>query len=61
MTSKNKTYQVFNNRGKKWTPEEDQLLIQRFKAGNKPAVLAELHGRSDNAIRSRLKKLNVIY
>lgn len=60
MTHKTKTYQVFDNRGKKWTPEEDKLLVQRFKAGKKPAVLAELHGRSNNAIRSRLKKFKLV-
>ncbi len=59
MAGKNKPYKVFNNRGAKWTSEEDLLLKQRFNAGNKTAVLAELHGRSDNAIRSRLKKLKL--
>lgn len=60
MAKNKKYYQVFDNRGKEWTPEEDKLLTQRYKNGIKPAVLAELHGRTVNAVRSRIKKLEVL-
>ena len=46
--------------GSKWTPEEDEQLLEEYMNGAKIKELAELHGRSTGAIRSRLLNLNVI-
>jgi hypothetical protein len=46
--------------GKPWDEEEDQLLLQRFDAKTTIPQLAQQHGRTDGAIRSRLEKLGRI-
>lgn len=43
--------------GRPWSEEEDSVLVERFEAGMGFAELANLHGRTDGAIRSRLTKL----
>lgn len=44
----------------KWTPEEEQDLVRRFKAGAAPSDIAAVFGRSEPAIRSRLAKLDLL-
>ncbi len=41
-----------------WTEEEDEKLIQEIKQGLKTKQIAEIHQRTNGAIRSRIKKLN---
>lgn len=43
--------------GKSWNTTEDQQLREEFAAGKSVRELAELHNRTDGAIRSRLEKL----
>lgn len=43
--------------GKKWTPDEEQTLLERVKEGKKIAEIAEEFGRTSGAIRSRLNRL----
>lgn len=52
---KNKT-----NRGAKWTPLEEASLITNYKNGVTIVQLAIIHGRTEIAISSRLKKLGKI-
>ncbi len=48
------------NAGASWTEEEDNSLIEEFEAGMKLSEIAKLHGRTNGAIRSRLKKHEII-
>lgn len=49
------------NEGKPWSAEEAAQLAARFEAGvTKTRELAELHGRSTSAIRSRLRILGLV-
>ena len=43
-----------------WTEEEQAHLVESFESGSDIASLAETHGRSKGAIRSRLRKLGLI-
>lgn len=43
-----------------WTEREDKQLIEEFETGMSMRSMAEVHARSLNAIRSRLKKLGKI-
>lgn len=43
-----------------WSAEEDQQLTEFFHAGQKTKVMAKFFGRKLGAIRSRLKKLQLI-
>ena len=45
---------------KKWTQEEDKMLIRAYNNGETINNLAKLFGRQSGGIRSRLKKLNEI-
>jgi hypothetical protein len=44
----------------KWTSEEDNLLMSRFKMGTDIHDLATIHHRKVGAIRSRLQKLGLM-
>ena len=44
----------------KWSPEDDRVLLERYKAGISVKELAVLFARNEGAIRSRLKKMTVI-
>jgi len=46
--------------GGKWTDEEQAHLVESFESGSDIASLAETHGRTKGAIRSRLRKLGLI-
>lgn len=46
--------------GSKWTPEEEEQLIEEFGNGMKISEIAELHSRTPGGIRARLKKLGAI-
>ena len=48
-----------NNAGQKWTPEEEELLIERYNQGLSVEEIAALHGRGKGGIRSRLRKLGI--
>ena len=43
-----------------WAPEEDLRLRQEHQAGQSIARMAQSHGRTEGAIRSRLQKLNLM-
>ncbi|ODA68714.1 hypothetical protein A7A08_00546 [Methyloligella halotolerans] len=43
-----------------WSEDEEQALIRRHEAGETVAAIAAAHGRKPGAIRSRLKKLELI-
>jgi len=43
--------------GKPWDAEEDQSLVADFESGTSIADLAQMHQRTEGAIRSRLMKL----
>jgi hypothetical protein len=45
------------NSGKRWTDEEDEQLVKGFKDRIDTPELAEIHQRSNYAIRERLYKL----
>jgi hypothetical protein len=48
------------NANKSWTADEEARLAERFQNGSSIRVLAEAHGRTDGAVRSRLAKLGLI-
>ena len=48
------------NAGSLWSVEEDERLTSAFKSGMAISEIAKNHGRTNGAIRSRLKKLNLI-
>jgi hypothetical protein len=43
--------------GKPWDGEEDESLVADFESGTAIAELAQMHQRTEGAIRSRLLKL----
>ena len=43
------------NKGLRWTEEEDARVIEEFKAGMKMSEIAQRHGRTNGAVRSRLQ------
>ena len=47
----------YPNRGARWTPEDDERLVARYRAGARPRELMEEFGRSNGGIRSRLEFL----
>lgn len=55
-----KASEAKGNKGSKWTEQEDQQLKDNFNNGLKTSELAKLHGRSSEAIRSRLIKLGLV-
>lgn len=64
---KEKTYSVDEIRAsgltgayEKWTDEEVMQLLQEYNKGMSIKTIAEIHGRSKGAIRSRLKKEGII-
>ena len=46
--------------GKRWSEDEEALLVERFKAGNGILSLSKAHQRAPNAIISRLYLLDLI-
>lgn len=44
----------------KWTRKEEEQLIVEFGSGLHLSEIANLHGRKTGAIKSRLRKLNLI-
>lgn len=50
------TKNVKQNAGTSWTNEEDDVLRNEFQSGMKIAEIAKAHGRTNGAIRARLKK-----
>lgn len=48
------------NAGSPWLPEQDDFLRDDFEAGRTLASIAEAHGRSLGAIKSRLVKLGLV-
>lgn len=49
-----------HNAGSLWSAGEDERLANAFKSGIAISEIAKSHGRTNGAIRSRLKKLNLI-
>jgi hypothetical protein len=45
------------NQGARWTPEDDETLVTRYRAGARPRDLMTELGRSHGGIRSRLEFL----
>ena len=50
----------YPNRGARWSPEDDERLIARYRAGVGERVLMEEFGRSRGGIRARLESLGEI-
>ena len=48
------------NAGQAWTEDEDRRLAEEFEAGMKIAEIARGHGRTNGAIRARLKRQGLI-
>lgn len=48
------------NAYQRWTSEEDETLRVRYSAGEEMAALSRLLGRQPSAIRSRLRKLELV-
>lgn len=46
--------------GQPWDKDEDQRLIAAFKTGQSVRQLAKAHIRTEGAIRSRLKRLELL-
>ena len=46
--------------GESWTEDENDLLVEEVRAGANVEDIAQMHGRSEGAIRSRLKKVNLV-
>ena len=57
VKSKPKT---FENSGKRWSKEDDELLVQLFEQGLKTSELQKHFMRSYGSIQSRLAKLGLI-
>ena len=57
IAKKGKTYE---NAGKKWTKEDDDLLKQLFEQGMKVSELQKRFIRSRGSIQSRLAKIGLI-
>ena len=49
-----------NRKGKPWTKEEEEVLTRLFNQGKDIPIIAELIGRTEVAIKSRLDKLGLI-
>ena len=43
-----------------WTKEEDQQLIREYRSGKTTKELSGIHRRTAGAIKSRLKKLELV-
>ncbi len=48
------------NAGLPWTDEQRVALVEQFLSGQEIKVLAEVHGRTDGAIKSELKKQGLL-
>lgn len=48
------------NAGQAWAEDEDRRLTEEFEAGMKIAEIARVHGRTNGAIRARLKRQGLI-
>ena len=57
--NKSQTKKYRENSGKPWTKEEEKQLIDEYHEGLKVKDMANIHGRSNGAITSRLAKLNL--
>ena len=49
-----------SNRWQPWSDEEEALLVSAFRSGIRPKELAVKHGRTLNAIETRLLRLGLI-
>lgn len=49
-----------DNAGRSWSPEEDLQLKADYESGVDPKALAQRHGRTTGAIKSRLVKLGLL-
>ena len=47
----------FPNQGTRWTPEDDDRLVARYREGARPRELMDEFGRSNGGIRARLEYL----
>jgi hypothetical protein len=45
------------NQGARWTPEDDERLVSRYRAGARPREMMEEFGRSNGGVRARLEFL----
>ncbi|MEV4707982.1 hypothetical protein [Actinoplanes sp. NPDC049316] len=50
----------YPNRGARWSPEDDERLVARYRAGAGERALMEEFGRSRGGIRARLETLGEI-
>lgn len=47
----------YPNQGARWTPEDDDRLVARYRAGARPRELMDEFGRTNGGIRARLEYL----
>lgn len=59
LKAKENTKNKYPQLGQKWSPEEDQMLLNEYQQGKSFKEMGELHKRSVGAIKSRLLKLKV--
>ncbi len=52
--------QLPGNVGRAWTPEEEVVLAEEFKAGDSLPDIAAKHGRTLRAIEARLERLGLL-
>lgn len=55
-----KDFATVNRKGKPWTKDEEERLVQFFHSGTNFQTIADLIGRTEVAIRARLYKLGLI-
>jgi len=58
--SVNEIRETYSSAYKKWTNEEEEKLIDEFNSGLSSSEIAALHGRKRGAIKSRLRRLDLI-
>lgn len=51
---------ALENAGKLWSPEESEALVKRYCSGLDPEEIANAHGRSVNAMVSKLASLGLL-
>lgn len=49
-----------DNVGRAWAEEEEMRMVEAFKAGESPELIARKHQRTLRAIEARLQKMGVI-
>lgn len=59
-SNRNENKKTYENSGKKWSEEDDELLTELFNRGVKNSDLQKHFGRSYGSIKARLVRLGLI-